>query len=176
MSPKNHRSKKSRTTRSAAGAGARHPLGRRSRERIGEVLVARLADALDLQSQTKQAHWNAIGPNFIALHELFDVIAGEIALQADTLAERAVTLGAWAPGSSRAVAKASSLPDLAGGRRDGLAFAADLADRLGRHAGQLRDAIEVAEKEGDAVSADLFTQMAAEVEKRLWFLESHLES
>ena len=39
-----------------------------------ELLNARLADAIDLQTQTKQAHWNVKGPNFIALHELFDKI------------------------------------------------------------------------------------------------------
>ena len=31
-----------------------------------------LADAVDLQMQLKQAHWNVKGPHFIGLHELFD--------------------------------------------------------------------------------------------------------
>ena len=39
-----------------------------------ELLNARLADCIDLQTQTKQAHWNVKGPTFIALHELFDKI------------------------------------------------------------------------------------------------------
>lgn len=34
----------------------------------------RLADAIDLQTQMKQAHWNVKGPLFIGLHELFDQI------------------------------------------------------------------------------------------------------
>ena len=32
------------------------------------VLNARLADAVDLATQMKQAHWNVKGSNFIALH------------------------------------------------------------------------------------------------------------
>ena len=36
------------------------------------VLNARLADAIDLALLTKQAHWNIKGPQFIALHEMFD--------------------------------------------------------------------------------------------------------
>ena len=32
----------------------------------------RLADAVDLQMQMKQAHWNVKGPHFIGLHEQFD--------------------------------------------------------------------------------------------------------
>ena len=43
-----------------------------------ELLNARLADAIDLATQIKQAHWNVKGPNFIALHELFDKINGPI--------------------------------------------------------------------------------------------------
>src|SRR5713226_2893732 len=43
-----------------------------------ELLNARLADAIDLQTQTKHAHWNVKGPNFIALHELFDKINEDV--------------------------------------------------------------------------------------------------
>src|SRR5213592_3545651 len=43
------------------------------RVKVVELLNARLADCTDLQTQTKQAHWNVKGPNFIALHELFDL-------------------------------------------------------------------------------------------------------
>ena len=51
-----------------------------------ELLNARLADAIDLQTQTKHAHWNVKGPNFIALHELFDQIAENVEDQIDTIA------------------------------------------------------------------------------------------
>ncbi len=38
------------------------------RRNVIVILNDRLADAIDLQSQVKQAHWNVKGPNFIALH------------------------------------------------------------------------------------------------------------
>src|SRR5262245_460197 len=57
-----------------------------------ELLNARLADAVDLQTQTKQAHWNVKGPQFIALHELFDKINEDVEDYVDEIAERAVQL------------------------------------------------------------------------------------
>ena len=79
------------------------------RVKVIELLNARLADAIDLQTQTKQSHWNVKGPTFIALHELFDKINEEVEDYVDDLAERAVQLGGVAEGTARMAAKRSSL-------------------------------------------------------------------
>src|SRR5437773_1031753 len=79
------------------------------RKRIAAILNARLADAIDLQLQAKQAHWNVKGPQFIALHELFDQVASGAAVLVDLIAERAVQLGATAEGTVQIVAQRSSL-------------------------------------------------------------------
>jgi len=71
------------------------------------LLNQQLVDALDLAFQAKQAHWNVKGPNFIALHELFDKVVDELLEHADDLAERAVELGGTAFGTVRLAAKAS---------------------------------------------------------------------
>src|SRR5438445_7656521 len=58
------------------------------------VLMNRgLADAVDLQMQIKQAHWNVKGPHFIGLHELFDQIDEAVESHLDLIAERIVQLG-----------------------------------------------------------------------------------
>lgn len=77
------------------------------------LLNARLADAIDLVTHTKQAQWNVKGPNFIALHELFDEVHTEVDGYADTIAERLVSLGGAAHGTAQAVAEASRLPTYA---------------------------------------------------------------
>src|SRR5438270_6265218 len=82
-----------------------------TRVQLVELLNARLADCIDLQTQTKQAHWNVKGPNFIALHELFDKIDEEVEDYVDDIAERAVQLGGVAEGTARMVAKRSSLSE-----------------------------------------------------------------
>jgi len=53
-------------------------ISEQSRRQLIEVLNARLADAFDLFSQLKQAHWNVKGSDFIQLHELYDTIAADV--------------------------------------------------------------------------------------------------
>jgi starvation-inducible DNA-binding protein len=68
------------------------------RSKLCQFMNERLADLIDLQLQTKQAHWNVKGPQFIALHLLFDEIAGELPEHVDTLAERvALPKERWPP-------------------------------------------------------------------------------
>src|SRR6187455_2418933 len=87
------------------------PLAEAARSRLAETLNARLADGLDLHSQIKVAHWNVRGPQFPALHPLFEQFANQLATHNDSIAERAVTLGGLSVGSTRAVAKSSRLPE-----------------------------------------------------------------
>ena len=56
----------------------KNDLSEATRAKVVERLNARLADCIDLQTQIKQAHWNVKGPNFIALHELFDKINEDV--------------------------------------------------------------------------------------------------
>src|SRR5260370_42604147 len=79
------------------------------RTKANDLLNARLADAIDLATQIKQAHWNVKGPNFIALHELFDKINEDVEDYVDDIAERAVQLGGVAEGTARLAAHRSRL-------------------------------------------------------------------
>lgn len=146
-----------------------------SREQLVPLLNARLADATDLKSQVKQAHWNVKGPQFISLHELFDGIAGRIDAQIDEIAERAVQLGGTAAGTIRQAAAASSLPEYPAGITAGLDHAAAIADRLAAYGAALRAAIDTATALGDADTADMFTGFSREADKDLWFVEAHLQ-
>ena len=55
------------------------PLPENARKKIADALNARLADGLDLHSQIKVAHWNIKGPQFAALHPLFETFAVSLA-------------------------------------------------------------------------------------------------
>jgi len=71
------------------------------RSELNTLMNQRLADAVDLQAQMKQAHWNVKGPHFIGLHELFDQIDEAVESYVDLIAERIVQLGGVAEGSAR---------------------------------------------------------------------------
>src|SRR5256886_9213319 len=81
------------------------------RGQVSDLLNNRLAEAIDLQTQAKQAHWNVKGPQFIALHKLFDEINEAVVEYVDLLAERVVQLGGTAEGTARVVAERSELPE-----------------------------------------------------------------
>ncbi len=51
-----------------------------------------------------------------------------------------------------------------------------LSTSLAAFAKSVREAIDVADKAGDAGTADLFTEISRDADKMLWFLEAHLQS
>lgn len=151
----------------------RNDLPRKTREKMADLLSDRLADAIDLRSQLKQAHWNVKGPSFIALHELFDRIAGEVDEYADDLAERAVALGAEVAGTLRSAAARSSLKEYPAGLASGREHVAAVAEALARFGRFVRAAIDAADKAGDVDTSDLFTAVSRGVDKALWLVEAH---
>jgi starvation-inducible DNA-binding protein len=154
----------------------RNDLPTRTRTRLEKLLNDRLADALDLAGAAKQAHWNVKGPNFIALHELFDQLHGKVEEHVDSLAERITALGGTALGTIRAAARGSSLAPYPEDISAGPAHLAALADRLADFGLKVRAAIAAAAKLDDADTSDLFTEVSRDVDKYLWFLEAHLHN
>jgi starvation-inducible DNA-binding protein len=146
------------------------------RVKVIELLNARLADCKDLQTQTKQAHWNVKGPNFIGLHELFDKINEEVDEYVDEIAERAVQLGGVAEGTARVVAKRSTLPEYPLNIADGRSHVEALSSALAAFGKGARKAINESNDMGDLDTADLFTEISRGVDKWLWFVEAHLQA
>ena len=66
----------------------KNSLPEETRVQAVSLLNQRLAEAIDLQTQCKQAHWNVKGPSFIGLHKLFDEIYEAAGEYIDLIAER----------------------------------------------------------------------------------------
>jgi starvation-inducible DNA-binding protein len=151
----------------------KNDLSKKTRQGVVKELNAHLADSIDLMTQAKQAHWNVKGPNFIALHELFDKIVEDAESWVDDIAERAVALGGVAYGTARVVAKTSSLKEYPLDISAGSDHVDALSTALASYGAAVRAAIEVADKLGDADTADLFTGISRAVDKYVWFVEAH---
>lgn len=146
------------------------------REKIVAILNQRLADAADLKSQAKQAHWNVKGMNFIALHELFDRVATELDPIVDDIAERVTTLGGTALGTVRVAALNSTLAEYPLEISDGPAHVDALSSALADFGKKVRADIDATDELGDADTADLFTGISRSIDKLLWFVEAHLQA
>ena len=147
-----------------------------TRAKIADALNARLADGLDLHSQIKVAHWNIKGPQFAALHPLFETFAVSLAAHNDAVAERAVTLGARAFGTARHVARTSTLPEYPQNASRDLEHVGLLAERIEKYLEGTRAARALGEKLGDTDTVDLLTGIVTEFEKHAWFLRASLEA
>jgi starvation-inducible DNA-binding protein len=147
-----------------------------SRVQIADQLNARLADGLDLHSQIKVAHWNIKGPQFAALHPLFETFAVSLATFNDAVAERAVTLGARAYGTVRHVARTSKLPDYPQDTSRDLEHVKLLAERFDKYLDGVRATRATGDELGDTDTVDLLTGIVTEFEKNAWFLRASLDS
>ncbi len=154
----------------------KNDLPEKNRARLIELLNSRLADGIDLYLQVKQAHWNVKGPSFIALHELFDEVATTVQDAADDIAERAVQLGGTAQGTLAVVAKDTSLKPYPTDISKGSDHVEALSSALAAFGKQVRAAIALADELEDADTADLFTGISRNIDKKLWFVEAHQQA
>ena len=145
-----------------------------ARTTLVQTLNERLADGLDLHSQIKVAHWNIKGPQFAALHPLFDQFATDLATHNDTVAERILTLGGLAVGTSRHIAKHSRLGDYPQDVTKDLEHVKLLADRIGAYLVGVRASRELAIEHKDDDTNSVLTDIVTMFEKHAWFLHATL--
>lgn len=146
-----------------------------TRQSVINLLNEHLADAIDLQLQAKQAHWNIKGPNFVGLHDLFDRVAAQAGEYSDLIAERAAALGGVARGTLQAVSARSQLREYPLEVGDWRAHVKAVQDALATFGRGVRKAIDDATPLNDADTADLFTEISRGVDKSLWMVEAHVQ-
>ena len=151
----------------------KNDLSAQIRTQVVVLLNQRLADCIDLQTQCKQAHWNVKGPNFIALHKLFDDVYEAVEEYVDLIAERIVQLGGTAEGTARAVAQRSALeiyPLILSAGEDHVEALSSAIAEFGR---TVRFGIDEMNELDDADSADILTEVSRGLDQWLWFVEAH---
>ena len=151
-------------------------ISQKRRSELNSLMNQRLADAVDLQTQMKQAHWNVKGPHFIGLHELFDKIDEAVESYVDLIAERIVQLGGIAEGTVRVAAARSRLEEYPLAIADGHDHVEAVSKALSTFGHEARNTINQADELDDADTADIFTEISRGIDKWLWFVEAYSQA
>jgi starvation-inducible DNA-binding protein len=138
------------------------------------LLQARLATAIDLEAQLKQAHWNVKGREFFQLHQLFDEIHAEVEDFVDTLAERITALQGIADGRLQSAARTTTLDVYPTDAVSGEDHLRAVGRALAQFGTAVRADIDASAVGGDAGTADVFTEISRATDKQLWLVEAHL--
>jgi starvation-inducible DNA-binding protein len=150
-------------------------IAEQDRKAITDGLSHLLADSYTLYLKTHNYHWNVTGPLFNTLHLMFEQQYTELATAVDEIAERIRALGFAAPGSYRAYAQLTEVPedDQVPSAERMLANLVAAQETVVRTARSIFPLVDAA---GDEPTADLLTQRMQIHEKNAWMLRSMLDN
>ncbi|TFF19793.1 DNA starvation/stationary phase protection protein Dps [Jiella endophytica] len=154
----------------------KNPISENVRGSMVELLQTHLATAVDITYQTKQAHWNVKGMNFIAVHELFDDLHEVVEDYVDKIAERLTALGGQAHGTVQASVENTILDPYPLELVKSEDHLKRLADSYAKWSKAAQEGLEEAGEAGDDLTEDLLTEVARGLDKSIYFLESHFQA
>ena len=149
-------------------------LGKDNGNEVAGLLQGRLHALNDLQLVLKHVHWNVVGPNFIAVHEMLDPQTEVVRGFADEVAERIATLGTAPSGLSGELVAERKWEDYPHHKASVETHLGEL-DKV--YTGVIEDHRQVLKKVGDTdpITEDLLIGQTKELELFQWFIRSHLE-
>jgi starvation-inducible DNA-binding protein len=132
-----------------------------------------LAETYILYLKTQGVHWNVVGPMFYGLHKLTESQYEDLAEAVDELAERIRALGHPAPATFAQFLELSVIKEAQGLMSAEQAINVLVTDHetISR---TFREAVRVADKADDIVTADMLTDRIKVHEEAAWMLRSLL--
>ena len=140
---------------------------------VAQFLTPVVQELVALAVNGKQAHWHVRGVNFIAVHELLDVVVAHAQDWADLAAERVVALGLPVDGRLQSVAGKSGAVNPKLGFQPYDEAIAEVIAQIDLAAEKVAEAIEGLD-ELDPVSQDVVIEIRRGLDKDRWFLFSHV--
>ena len=143
---------------------------------VANALNRLLADEHVLYIQTRNAHWNVEGPDFLTKHRFFEEQYHQIETIIDDVAERIRTIGHYAEGTLSGFLKLTHLTEVTREKNDSAGFMKSLLVAHESIIIHLRENIDrVAEEWNDAGTSDFITGLMETHEKMAWMLRAHLK-
>lgn len=132
-----------------------------------------LADSYVLLLKTQNYHWNVTGPNFQALHLMFENQYNDLFNAIDLIAERIRSLGDLAPGSFAHYEKITNISEN-DKKIDAHDMVKDLANDQQKIISSLMRVLKEAQKIGDEVTLSMMSDRIEIHQKNAWMLNSSL--
>lgn len=143
-------------------------------EKIITILQKRLSNEQEAALVLKHAHWNLVGPNFIAVHEMLDPEVDSVLNQADETAERISQLGGSPMGRADDVVANRTWDKFElTGRKSVEEYLKALIAYYEQFIAADREAIKQLD-ELDVISSNIVQDHVQDLEKFLWFMRAHL--
>ncbi|QTJ70202.1 DNA starvation/stationary phase protection protein (plasmid) [Rhodococcus sp. ZPP] len=137
----------------------------------GKALQGTVVDLIDLSLIAKQAHWNVIGPHFLAIHPALDELVTIARNFTDEAAERATSIGVSPDGRAATVAADAVTAGFAEGWTPDADVVETMVANLAAVIERLRARIESTEK-ADPVTQDLLIGITARLEQLHWMWQA----
>lgn len=134
-----------------------------------------LADTYVLYTKTQNYHWNVTGELFPMLHAFFEEQYEKLSEAVDLLAERIRGLGEYAPGTLREFLEISTLHESTQVPSP-QHMIQNLYEDHEKIAQELAKFIELAQKNHDEGTADVFIERLRAHQKTAWMLKNSLHS
>lgn len=139
-----------------------------------ELLQDRLVATIDLQLTLKHVHWNVVGMNFIAVHEMLDPQVDAVREMSDEIAERIATMGGEPKGTPAAVVRMRSWDDYDVDRAPTVTHLMALDRVYDGVISSHREAVEALD-DLDPITQDLLIGHTRQLEMFQWFVRAHLK-
>ena len=143
--------------------------------RIARWLQDRLTALVDMGLTLKHAHWNVVGPGFIAVHQLLDEQVEMVRELADAIAERIAAMGSIPNGLAGYTVDHRSGDDYAIGRAVVAAHLGAIDKAYENVTSGHREAIADL-GDLDPVTSDLLIQQTRALEQLQWLVRAHIEN
>ncbi len=139
------------------------------REDLLSQLEVILADTYAIYLKTQNYHWHVTGPQFKALHELFEMHYIELAEAVDAVAEQLRIMDHLAPATFKDFERLKTLKD-GNARANANQMVSDLAEDHDKLVKDLNIALKLAEEIHDEGAANLLSDRVSAHEKARWML------
>ncbi len=142
---------------------------------VAEILQERLNALNDLALTLKHAHWNVVGPHFIAVHQMIDPQVIDVRVMVDETAERIATLGVAPIGTPHVIASNACWPEYSTNRA-GTQEHLNALNEVYEHMIRAHREAQASLSELDPVSEDMVIGQLHKLELFHWFIRAHLEN